>query len=433
VDLLGTAARKKGLDLLLHYAVETPTRFLGDQGRIRQVLMNLIGNAIKFTAAGHVLVTVRHERATNGMARLAIAIEDTGIGIPADKVGDLFTMFSQVDASTTRKYGGTGLGLAISRRLVKLMHGEVHVTSELGRGSTFEVEVDLELDPQPASPVPAAVEVQGRRVLVVDDNAVNRRIINEQLQKHGVRCTLVASGHEALAALDATHGAGTPFDVVLLDFQMPEMDGGVLAGEIQAHPTHRGIPRVMLSSVQDPIDPRTAAAVGIVRLMVKPVRESHLVAAIARIVGNAAHSTGDSRREGRSAERVGGAQRRVLLVEDNPINQMVARRMLEKIGCDVVVAGDGQQALTAAGAQAFDLVLMDVQMPVMDGYAATTELRRREALAGMRTPIVALTANAMEGDAESCVAAGMDDHVAKPIRTHELAAIVAKWSRGPQT
>ncbi|HZN40141.1 MAG TPA: response regulator [Planctomycetota bacterium] len=436
-DLLGTSARKKGLDLMVDYGAAAPRRFLGDHARVRQVLVNLVGNAVKFTGAGHVIVVVACEGHSEGRAKITVNVEDTGIGIPEDKLAGLFKMFSQVDASTTRNYGGTGLGLAISKRLLELMNGSVHVHSVVGKGSTFGFRLELDVDPEPVDPEETKStqsDLEGLRVLIVDDNDVNRRILFQQLNKHEISCSLCASGPEALQAIEAAHGRGEPFELVLLDFQMPDMDGGLLAAEIHARAEFQHLPIIILSSVQDPLEPQMIEGIGIDKVMVKPVRETHLLAAIGRVVGRASGVDQRPRAGAALAPQapVPSLQRKILLVEDNPINQLVARRMLEKIGCEVLVADNGKEAVTAAATQQFDLILMDVQMPIMDGYQATAEIRRQEGRSGLRTPIVALTANAMERDAKLCIEAGMDDHVPKPIRVHDLAAIAQKWAAVPK-
>ncbi len=429
LELLGPAARKKGLDLMLSYAAGVPRRFVGDQGRIRQVLTNLVGNAVKFTESGHVHVEVTCDGQAGERGQIAVRVEDTGIGIPQAKLGRLFEKFTQVDASTTRTFGGTGLGLAISRRLLALMDGTIDVQSEDGRGSRFTFRLPLAIDPEPEGAHAAANDVGGLRVLIVDDNPLNRRVLFEQLTKHGVQCALAASGAEALVAMEVALHAGKPFEVALLDFQMPSVDGGLLAAQIRARPGLEGVRLVILSSVQDPLEPEIVKALDLAKVLVKPVRESQLLATIGHAVGR----TGAVRPTVRDdvpppVPAAPGPQRSVLLVEDNPINQTVAQRVLQKMGCEVVVANNGREAVDATVVQRFDLILMDVQMPLMDGYEATGEIRRMEAASGHRTPIVALTANAMERDTKRCLDAGMDDHVAKPVRIEKLRVVIERWA-----
>ncbi|HEX5050312.1 MAG TPA: response regulator [Planctomycetota bacterium] len=430
-ELLGASARKNGLDLMLNYGAGVPQRFLGDHGRIRQVLVNLVGNAVKFTRAGHVVLSVECETRTESRACLQVSVADTGIGIPRHKIGNLFKMFSQVDASSTRNYGGTGLGLAISRRLVGLMGSDIEVESVEGVGSTFRFRLELEVDNEPADLGDSVPDLRDLRILIVDDNAINRRVLFEQLTKLDACCALASSGPEALLTIESAHRSGRPFQLVILDFQMPDMDGGILAAEIHSRAEHQHLPLVMLSSVQDPLEPEMIVGIGIARIMVKPVRERHLIATICHVVGRELRIDPHASTRAASSRPAGETEPAawtVLLVEDNPINRLVARRMLEKIGCEVVLANNGSEAVHAASTGQFDLILMDVQMPVMDGYQATEVIRARESASGRRTPIVALTANAMERDAQLCLSAGMDDHVPKPVRTEELAMVVRKWA-----
>jgi two-component system sensor histidine kinase/response regulator len=430
VQLLGAPARKKGLDLMLLFADDVPRACIGDPSRVRQVLLNLVGNAIKFTPQGHVLVEVECRRRDDGRAQVAVSVADTGIGIPEDKLGLLFREFSQVDASPTRTFGGTGLGLVISKRLVESMGGCISVRSRLGKGSTFTFELPLEVDPAPpASARPAPQDLRSRRVLIVDDNEVNRRVLFAQLARHGMECALAASGKEALCMVEDAHAAARPFDAVLLDFMMPEMDGGILAAEIHARPASRDLPILVLSSVQDPLPPEMLEGTGIAKVLVKPVRERPLLDWLARLVardGTAPKAPPEPAAPARDTER-SREPCRVLLADDNQINQHVAQRMLEKLGCEVLVASDGQRAVELARTERFDLVLMDVQMPVLDGHQATAEIRRLEAALGRHTPIVALTAHAMQGYAQRCLDSGMDDYLSKPVRKESLAAILERW------
>jgi signal transduction histidine kinase/DNA-binding response OmpR family regulator len=432
LELLGPAARKKGVDLVLHYGIDAPRRFLADETRIRQVLLNLVGNGVKFTPQGHVVLSVACASTGDGAARMDFRVEDTGIGIAEKHRGGLFTMFNQVDASATRIYGGTGLGLAITKRLLELMGGTIEVSSEAGKGSAFSFRLDLPLDPAPRE-LPAAErpDVAGLRVLIVDDNAVNRRVLLEQLSRSGVLCSLASCGSDALLSIEAASRNGEPFDVVVLDFQMPEMDGGLLAAEIHAKAHHASLPLIILSSVQDPLEPELIDGIGIAKVLVKPVREQQLLLAIGAVTGRLA-SRATASAVPPAAPPSGGAaprsSRRILLVEDNAVNQKVARRILERLGCDVVVAGNGEEALEVVAGEAFDLILMDLQMPVMDGYATTAAIRQREQGSGVRTPIVALSANAMDADVTRCRAAGMDGHLPKPIRLQDLRAVVQEWT-----
>ncbi|HLQ37689.1 MAG TPA: response regulator, partial [Planctomycetota bacterium] len=430
-EMLGVAARKKGIDLLVRYAAPG-LHFLGDPGRIRQVLLNLVGNAVKFTRHGHVLIDVDSGPGNDGRTQVVVSVQDTGIGIPPDKLGSLFGMFNQVDASTTRTYGGTGLGLAISQSLAQLMGGAILVQSEPGKGSTFSFRLDLAIDPTPPAPHDSLPHVRDLRVLIVDDQEVNRQVLFDQLSKYGVLCSLSSSGPEALRVLAGAHRNGKPFEVVLLDFQMPDMDGGILAAEIRARPEHQDVVLIMLSSVQAPLEPELIRSTGISRVLVKPVREAQLLAGLGQ-AGRRMASADGAPKEIAGVPRtqgpapIGSIRGRVLLVDDNLVNQKVAQRMLQNIGCEVLLAANGQEAMAALAAGPCDLVLMDCQMPVMDGYEATAEIRSGERSSGLHIPIVAFTAHAMEGDAERCLAAGMDDYLPKPIRMEALRTCIDRW------
>jgi PAS domain S-box-containing protein len=448
---LALRAHTKGLELACHVFGDVPDALVGDPGRLRQILVNLIGNAVKFTSVGEVAVEVKRftaegaERAEEERVKekdrespsshlsssalsapsavsLIFTIRDTGIGIPREKLGLLFKAFSQVDTSTTRKYGGTGLGLAIASQLVKLMGGRVWVESEPGRGSTFHFTAQFGLA-QGAAPRPAPVELaraRGLPVLVVDDNATNRRILNDLMTQWGLAPALVASGREALAALHRAAAAGEPFFLVLLDNMMPEMDGFMLAEEIQRRPGLAGSTLMMLSSADRRDNAARCRALGITTYLTKPIKRAELLNAIMTVVDGPAGAKVRAATGTRST--VGPCDRglRLLLTEDNVVNQKLAIRLLEKRGHTVVVAGNGKQALAALQGQAFDVVLMDVQMPEMDGFEATAAIRAREKTTGGHVPIVAMTAHAMKGDRERCLQVGMDGYISKPLQPSEL-------------
>ena len=444
---LALRAHKKGLELAYDVPGDVPDALVGDPHRLRQVLINLAGNAVKFTEEGEVVVSVKG--ASEGpqgaptpsapsslatrhspLVTLHFEVKDTGIGIPSDKVGSVFEAFVQADGSTTRKYGGTGLGLSISRRLVEMMGGRVWVESELGKGSTFHFTARFGLrpaGPDDAGATPAALE--GLSALIVDDNATNCRILVDVLRNWHLLPTAVRDGAAALAAMKAAAAAGEPFSLVLLDAMMPEMDGFALAEEIARHPELAGAALMMLSSGDRRGDAERCRALGLVRYLLKPVKQSDLLDALVQalaVPGIAAPAR--PRREA-----VGPAVRpmRVLLAEDNLVNQRLALRLLEKLGHTVAVAPNGQEALEAAAREAFDLILMDVQMPVVDGIEATGRIRRAEAATGRHVPIIALTAHAMKGDRERCLAAGMDGYLSKPIQAAELAGVLAGVAAGP--
>ncbi|MFQ5847547.1 MAG: response regulator, partial [Candidatus Methylomirabilales bacterium] len=441
-DLLAVRAEEKGLEFIVRYAPNAPRRVIGDPGRIRQVLTNLATNAIKFTHQGHVLVNVDCEAQTDGDAQFRLAVEDTGIGIPEEKIEHIFEKFTQADASTTREYGGTGLGLAICRQLAALMGGTLGATSRPGTGSTFWFSLRLPLDAE-APPLPLlAADLTGVRVLILDEHEVSRRVLHEQISSWGIRNDLFGSGADALTALRAAHDARDPYQIAILGHRPPGLDGEHLARSIKADPALQEIVLVMLTSVGQRGDAKRMAEAGVAAYLVKPVRQSQLMDALvtvwgARTQGVAAalvthHTLAESRGRVTASSRATGKpiRGRVLVAEDNVVNQKVAVRLLEKLGCRVDVASDGTEVLQMLEMLPYDLVLMDCQMPEMDGYEATTEIRKREGEA-RHTPIIAMTAHAMAGDRERCLAAGMDDYLSKPVKSEELAVVLERWIAPP--
>ena len=425
-DLLATRAQEKSLEIACRIPHALPGHVRGDPARLRQVLVNLVGNAIKFTDEGEIVIEVTARPATEARLAVRVAVRDTGIGIPAHRHAAVFESFTQADGSTTRLHGGTGLGLTISRQLVHLMGGVIGLESAPGKGSTFWVDLDLERVPARADDAPPSL--QGLHALVVDDNATNRAILRETLQSWGCRVDDAAGARAALARLQAAV-ADDPFGLVLLDMQMPEIDGVEAARLIRTDARFASVPLILLTSMGS-LRRGTAAAraLGFDAALTKPVRRSTLFNAIAEAV--------DGRRPDHEPVRHAPAEQtpvragqRVLLAEDNPVNQIVARRMLEKLGCRVDVVSNGQEAVLAATRETYDVVLMDVQMPTMDGLAATAEIRRRQA-GGRRVPIIALTAHAMEGDRKRCLEAGMDDYLSKPINRDALVAALTRWGAG---
>jgi PAS domain S-box-containing protein len=434
-EMLAPRIEDRKLDVVLEYPPDLPRRFIGDAGRIRQVVTNLVGNAVKITPEGHVLITVSCESHDGEKAQIRVAVEDTGPGIPADKIGGLFQKFSQVDSSTTRKVGGTGLGLAISKQLVNLMGGEVGVTSQFGKGSTFWFTLPLQLDAQPhAEPTPVA-DLRGLRVLIVDDNDVNRRMLHEQVNSWRMRNGSYARAKEALLALREAKAAGDPFQVVLLDYQMPEMDGAALAAAIKAEPLLSDTLLIMLTSVGHWREVRNMQGACIDACLVKPVRQSLLQNTLA-VAWSKKQQNGLTRQTKASEEiaelkshlagTFAGGPVRVLVAEDNAVNQKVAVRTLERLGLRPDVAGNGREAVQMCGMLPYSLIFMDCEMPEMDGYEATKEIRKRQGADG-RVAIVAMTADAMEGARERCLAAGMDDYIAKPVRPGEMIETLKKW------
>jgi signal transduction histidine kinase/CheY-like chemotaxis protein len=422
VELLAERAHTKGLELNLSIHREVPRFVRGDAGRLRQVLTNLIGNAIKFTPQGEVFVEIAPFGANPHNATIRFTVKDTGIGIDEKSKAKLFQAFSQADSSTTRKYGGTGLGLVISRRLVEMMGGQIDCASVPGEGSTFHFTATFEIaaDQHPKAETPAILE--GKRVLIVDDNATNRTILQYQLLGWKMRVGGSAtSAMEALAALRSAASAGEPFEVVALDMQMPNMDGLQLARAIRNEPGIAKVRLILLTSMCNRIDPAELGAAGIEAHLTKPVRPAQLQAAIARVLGSAPAVATAPARANKPAPAA-AQPNRILLAEDNPVNQKVAIRQLEKLGYQADCVSNGQQALDALRRQNYNIVLMDCQMPELDGYQATRRLRAQ----GSSVWIIAMTANAMQGDREICMDAGMDDYITKPVRLNELEAALKK-------
>jgi len=443
--LLAARAHEQGLELTCRLDPALPAADAGDPGRLRQVLLNLLGNAVKFTAEGEVNVSARVAEHAGDVHRHAdavlveLVVRDSGIGMTPSTLEHLFDAFTQADSSTTRRYGGTGLGLAISRQLVELMGGTLHVTSEPGKGSTFTALVPLRLRSVPAV-APEVADLAGKRALIVDDNATNRRVLAEMVTGWGCSARTTNQAREALAALHAAADEHETFDVVLLDLNMPDVDGFDLAHLVRADPRVGDVPMVMLTSSAQRGEAQQAEQNGITAYLTKPVRSTQLHQALRTSLG--AEQPGAAR--DRAAETPQLLPRipsqgvaadppvspagsgLVLLVEDNAVNQKVLTAVLSRIGYAVHVAANGEQALQRLARESYDAVLMDCQMPVMDGYQATAELRRREGT-GPRTPVIALTASAMAEDRDRCLAAGMDDYLTKPVNMQNLAAALAHW------
>jgi PAS domain S-box-containing protein len=429
MQVLTIRAADKGLELACRVAPEIPDRLIGDPGRLRQVIVNLVGNAIKFTERGEIVVEVIPEAdggpPTEGRARLHLSVSDTGVGIPPEKRAKVFEAFTQADSSTTRRYGGTGLGLAITSRLIAMMGGRIWVESEVGRGTTFHATVEFAIAASQAHrQIATMAQLLGLRVLVVDDNATNRRILTELLKNWRMEPSQAASGAQALAAVDAAAAAGLNFQLVLLDYHMPEMDGLALATQLHERLAARPCPMILLSSSVGGLDSEQLRAVGITRFMPKPVIASELLNAMLHELGLALPEAAEM---AETAALPALAPRRILLAEDNPVNQKVVLGFLGRWGHEAVVAENGQQAVELAAREKFDLALMDVQMPVLDGYRATAAIRASEPAGGEHLPIIAMTAEAMKGDRERCLAAGMDDYLAKPIDSAALYRTIAAW------
>jgi PAS domain S-box-containing protein len=428
-DLLADQAHGKGLELATLIDLDVPLDVSGDPGRLRQILLNLVSNAVKFTPAGEVVVRAHLDSRHPTPHMVRFEVTDTGIGLSPEDQARLFQSFSQVDESTSRKFGGTGLGLAICRQLVELMGGQIGVESQPGRGSNFWFTLPLPA----ASPGPRRVlghpDLKGMPVLAVDDNDTNRTILQQTLRGWGMLPTTAESGAEALVELRDAAARGNPFALVILDYHMEGLDGLALARVIRADPSLNGPRLVLLTSSGRADHAQNVREADIDAFLTKPIRQSALHGALAVAMGMPPASTP---RVVLTAHTVAEAEAalhrlRILVVEDNPVSQKVAARNLEKLGYRVDVAGNGVEALAAVGRQSYAAVLMDCQMPEMDGYTATAEIRRREA-GGPRLPIIALTAGAMGGDEERALAAGMDAYLAKPMKVGELAAVIRKWA-----
>jgi PAS domain S-box-containing protein len=428
LQALALRAHTKGLELACRIAPHVPDAVIGDPGRLRQVMVNLIGNAIKFTQRGEVIASVAVEDSASDEVTLRVAVADTGIGIAADKLASIFQPFEQADGSTTRRFGGTGLGLSIGAKLVDLMGGRIWVDSEVGIGSTFWFTAKLRVQPEGAAcrsgrDLP---QLEGLPVLVVDDNATNRLILTEVLTGWGARPTAVENGLAALAALRFAATRGEPFSIALVDGMMPEMDGLELARRVRAEPLISPVRLLLLTSAGQPEDTPGCRALELSASLTKPVRQSELYNALIKAMALSNRPTEVLHPRVKPENRLGHALTRrglrVLLAEDHPVNQKVAVRMLQHLGHSVVVAPDGKAAIEAIEASPFDLVLMDLQMPEMDGFEALSAIREGEAARGEHMLVVALTAHAMEGDRQRCLRAGFDGYLAKPIRQADLEA-----------
>ncbi|MGH7787866.1 MAG: response regulator [Candidatus Binatia bacterium] len=428
---LAIRAHAKDLELGCQIPPQLPGLLVGDALRLRQVVVNLVGNAVKFTAAGEIVVAVALEIEAAAEVVLHFSVADTGIGIAADKHATVFEAFAQADGSMTRRYGGTGLGLAISAQLVELMGGRIWLESEPGRGSTFHFTARFGVGQASAAPGPPVrpMHLRGLRVLVVDDNGTNRRILQDILTYWHMQPTVVADGRAALAAL-AEAAPGAPFDLVLLDAMMPEVDGFAVAEQIRSALQTARLPVLMLTSSGQLGEIARSRALGIDGYLIKPIKQSDLLDAILSALGARSVELEPPPSEAPAATAT-CRPLRLLLVEDNLVNQKLVARMLEPHGHQLTVAGDGRAAVAAVEREAFELVLMDVQMPEMDGFEATAAIRAREHTHGGHVAIIAMTAHAMKGDRERCLAAGMDDYVAKPVDRRELLATIARLAPPP--
>ena len=463
LELVADRAFSKGLNLACLVHADVPAALRGDPGRLRQILLNLVGNAIKFTEQGEVVVSVTLVHHADAEVTVRFEVHDTGIGLSPDAQGHLFQSFSQADSSTTRKYGGTGLGLAICKQLTELMGGQFGVDSRPGEGSTFWFTAQLGTQPQGTPSVLdlASQDLRGLQLCIVDDHSINRRILELYAERWGVRCLLAEDGPQALALLREAAARGPACDLAIIDMQMPGMDGLELARAIKADPALAPTRLVLLTSQGQRGDATAAHAAGYVAYLTKPVRESLLYECLlavvtppAQVPASEGHSAGRTARPAlvtrhSLAEANARVTAKILVAEDNVVNQKVVVRVLEKLGYRVDLVANGLEALDALARIPYAAVVMDCQMPEMDGFAATREIRRREAMgkgpeankgeegsfllphASRHVPIIAMTANAMQEDRDRCLAAGMDDYLSKPVQPKLLAEVLARWISAP--
>jgi len=439
IELLAPRAHQKRIELAYTFAPGLPATVRGDPARLRQILINIIGNAVKFTERGEVVLTVEPLCDPDPAAtatRVRFTVRDTGIGMRPDAVERLFSVFMQVDQSSSRRYGGTGLGLAICRQLTELMGGRISATSQIGEGSVFHVELPLRHGDAGAvtlRPRPAA-SLAGRRVLIAEDNPTNRRILQEQLRTLEMDCALAENGRQALQMLRIAARSARAFEIAVVDMKMPVLDGMALCEQIRADATLAGLRLVMLTSTTGRDEPRQAQAIGIDAYLAKPVRQQQLGAVLATVLGSAPAGRTPQRPQSRLT---GLAGRRILVAEDNLVNQEVVTAMLDALGCETMVAEDGHMTLELLAREDFDVILMDCQMPAMDGFEVMRRLRNpdydeHDLARARQTPVIALTANALADDAERCRAAGFSDYLAKPFRQRDLGALLLRWVRSRQ-
>jgi signal transduction histidine kinase/CheY-like chemotaxis protein len=427
VEMLAVNAQEKGIELVCVLDPAIPSFLGGDPGRLRQILTNLCNNAIKFTHEGEVGVYVSLTEKTEQKTTLRFEVRDTGIGIPPHKLPELFSPFTQVDGSTTRKHGGTGLGLSISRQLAELMNGQMGVESVEGTGSIFWFTVVLENRPEKQGQS-SSVDLSGTKVLVVDDHATNRMLLHALLTSWGCSPADVEDGETALRALKKAQAEGAPYRIALIDMMMPGMDGETLGSHIKADPDIAATPLVMITSMGQGGDGKRLMEAGFSGYLLKPVREGRLRAIMCRILGEKTDQAESPEKTAFTQYTVSGVHSRILVAEDNATNQLVARKLLEKLGYRVGVVASGIEVLPALRDIPYDLVLMDCEMPEMDGFEATRRIRAGEAGTARRSiPIIAMTARAMQGDREICLDAGMNDYIPKPVEFTALANALDRW------
>jgi two-component system sensor histidine kinase/response regulator len=428
VSTLSLQAEAKGLELVCRIPPRVPKRVVGDPGRLRQVLINLLSNAIKFTDKGEVVVSVNEESKTEEDVNFHFSVRDTGIGIPKEKQRVIFDPFSQADGSTTRKYGGSGLGLAITSQLVELMGGKIWIEGEVEKGSTFHFTVRLGKYKGPEEKLePMKFEdVKGLRVLVVDDNTANRRNLKKMLSFWQMKSTVLACAKDALETMRQAKSTDKAFALAIINSEMPEMDGFALAEHIKRNPDFASTIIMMLSSTGIRGDATCCRKLGISAYLTKPFKQADLLEAIMFALGTSLKERDDAALITRHSLRESRKRLRILLAEDNIVNQKMAVRILEKQGHFVEVACDGYEVLSVIENNSFDIILMDVQMPKMDGFEATGSIRKNEKKTGKHIPIIAMTAHAMKGDRERCLKVGMDDYIAKPLKLEELLEVIGR-------
>jgi PAS domain S-box-containing protein len=431
---LALRAHRKGLELTCEIADDVPARVVGDPGRLRQIIVNLVGNAIKFTDTGEVAVRAQLRSQSPEGCVLHFEVADTGIGVPPEKQQLIFDPFSQADGSTTRRFGGTGLGLTISSRLVTLMGGKIGIDSEIGRGSTFHFDAYFgpANPPSPETTPSSPPKLKGLHVLVVDDNATNRRVLSGMLRIWGARPHAVDAGPAAIEEIRRAAAAGEPYPLLLTDAMMPDMDGFMLVEELRKEPGLAPQTIMMLTSADRQTDATRCRRLGMAAYLIKPVKADELqiaiLAALAGISRDKRIAAPARQGVASAAGESTSAKLRILLAEDNPVNQRVALHILQKAQHSVVAVGNGREAVEALARETFDVVLMDVQMPEMDGFEATDSIRTKEKITGDHIPIVAMTAHAMKGDRERCIEGGMDDYVSKPVSAAELLRVLQKFA-----
>ncbi len=428
INALAFQAYQKGLELICYIKQDVPDLLIGDSGRLRQIILNLVGNAIKFTERGEVILKAEVESKTEKNVCIHFSVKDTGIGIPKDKLKDIFEAFTQVDGSTTRKYGGTGLGLSISSRLVNMMKGKIWVESELNVGSTFHFTAVFEIINDQKKEIPNQnISLSDISALIIDDNYTNRLVLQEMFNSWNIKSSLADNGMQGLKMLREAKENGKPFNLVILDAMMPEMDGFSVAENIHNDPSISDTKVIMLTSMGRHGNLSRTKELGITMYLVKPVKRSEIFNALVKLFNIETIKEKDDEKSKTDYQENNNVSAKVLLVEDNAVNQRLAVKILEKNNYKVSIANNGIEALDMIKKEQFDIILMDVQMPKMDGFATTTAIRNMEENTGEHIPIIAMTAHALKGDREKCLSMGMDDYISKPIKTSELLEIVGKW------